>query len=71
MSFVPLAALFTYAATLWSASIKRRTENLALTRYLASLIRKMEQCVTHFAVGGRSVMTSLTIRSYLLLLSFE
>jgi hypothetical protein len=52
MSFVPLAALFAYATTLWSASIKHRTENLSLTRYLASLIRKMGRYVTHLRLEG-------------------
>jgi hypothetical protein len=47
MSFVPLAALFAYATTLWSASIRCEAENMSLTRYLASLIRKMGRCVTH------------------------
>ena len=52
MSFVPLAALFAYAATLWSASIKCEAENISLTRYLASLIRKMGRYVTHSRLEG-------------------
>ena len=47
MSFVPPAALFAYATTLWSASIRCEAENMSLTRYLASLIRKMGRYVTH------------------------
>jgi phosphotransferase family enzyme len=47
MSFVPLAALFAYATTLWSASIRCEAGNIPLARYLASLIRKMGRYVTH------------------------
>jgi hypothetical protein len=52
MSFVPLAALFAYAATLWSASIRYEAENISVTRYLASLIRKMGRYVTHSRLEG-------------------
>jgi Phosphotransferase enzyme family len=52
MSFVPLAALFAYATTLWSASIRCEAENISLTRYLALLIRKMGRYVTRSRLEG-------------------
>jgi hypothetical protein len=51
-SFVPLAALFAYATTLWSASLRCEAENMSLTRYLASLIRKMGRYVTRSRLEG-------------------
>jgi len=42
ISNAPLAALFAYAATLWSDSTKR-TPNLAGEKYIASLVRKMRR----------------------------
>ena len=42
ISNAPLAALFAYAATVWSDSTKRAS-NLAGEKYLASLVRKMKR----------------------------
>lgn len=42
ISSAPLAALFAYAATVWSDSTKR-APNLAGEKYLASLVRKMRR----------------------------
>ena len=52
VSFVPLAALFAYAATLWAASIRSQAENSSRTRYLASLICKMRRYLTHSRLEG-------------------
>lgn len=46
ISAVPLAALFAYAATLWSESIKREDLTIAQEKYLASLVRKMRCLVS-------------------------
>jgi hypothetical protein len=45
-SKVPLAALFAYAATLWSESMKRGDLTIAEEKYLASLVRKMRRAVS-------------------------
>jgi Phosphotransferase enzyme family len=43
---VPLAALFAYAATLWSEAMKRADLNIAREKYVACLIRKMRRLVS-------------------------